>query len=92
MECFFCQDMEMIRGVTPCCYQPVCESCFNDEIDTCTCGQPFSYYLRPQEKPLSELVKDQVNGYIEHKNTYLEKLKPIIGKYVLSRWMNMPRS
>jgi len=75
MECFFCRDIETIRGVTPCCYQAVCESCFNDEIDTCTCGQPFSHYLLRQEKQLSDMVYDQVNQYIENKNAYLVLVK-----------------
>jgi hypothetical protein len=75
MDCFFCQDVEIIRGVTPCCYQPVCESCVGDEIDTCTCGQLFLYYLRLLKKPSSEPVQDQLNCYIENKNAYLKKVK-----------------
>ncbi len=75
MECFFCQEMETVRGVTPCCYQPVCESCFNDKIYTCTCGQPFSHYLEQQEKPPSETVQYQVNSYIENKKAYLVLIK-----------------
>ena len=75
MECFFCQEMEMVRGVTPCCYQPVCKPCGGDVIQTCTCGEPFSHYLRLWKKPSSEPVKDQVNTYIESKNAFLVLVK-----------------
>ncbi len=75
MDCFFCRDIETIRGVTPCCYQPMCEPCFNDEINTCTCGRRLLYYLRRLKKPSSEPVSDQLNTYIESKNAYLEKIK-----------------
>ena len=92
MECFFCQDTEPIRGVAPCCYQPVCEYCCGDCIEQCTCGQPLTHYLRRLKKPSAELVQDQVNRYIERKNAYLEDVKTTTGKYTPSRWTRIPRS
>ncbi len=75
MECFFCQDTGPVRGVTPCCYKPVCESCCGDDIQMCTCGKPLTHYHLPLNNLFYEPVQDQIDTYIKRKNAYLVLIK-----------------
>lgn len=77
MECAYCLDNVRISAVTSCCYQPLCQWCANDPVETCLCGQPKAPYLIPgtTKSPLPSM-----DAWVEKKNTWLDTTESYLWK------------